>query len=644
MRLQFNWVAMLAAAVMFGGAPEASGQSRELAVPTAADFGAVPIMSKPVLSPDGNRIAARGLIGGKQLIILGDITTSDRKFSRIGVPDKHQLEWLRWAGNRRVLASLSRITDVMGVEVRMTRLMMIDLDTTKTTLVGPKEQGIDGDDLVHVDSAGKFVLLSTQPSIFVYPSVYRVDLDTGKSQRVVAAQDGVWEWFADSDGIVRAGLGANGTRWWLLYRTDADGAFKRVLRRDEAREKDNGIQSFRAIPGNSQGYAIADGKNGHLAVYRFDFGTSTLGELLYENPSVDVDDFTLSEDGALQGVAYTDDRAEIAWFDPELKRLQERIDRALPDAINRVVSISRDRNRMLVWSGGAADPGIYYVYDRSARSLVELGEPYQAMRGKRLSPMKAVRYKARDGLEIRGYLTLPAGRPATGLPLVVMPHGGPYARDEWQYDPWVQYLASRGYAVLQPNFRGSTGFGRDFVERGTGQWGRGMQDDVDDGVKWLAGQGTVDLKRVCIMGASYGGYAAMWAAVRNPELYRCAISFAGVSDVASMLRYSAKSFSAPRYFRDWRARVQGDKGFELDQISPLKQVEKLTVPLLIAHGTEDDTVPLSQSRRLHDAMLKIKRPHEYVVYEGEGHGFDDPAHSTDFLNRVGTFLDKHNPS
>ena len=153
-----------------------------------------------------------------------------------------------------------------------------------------------------------------------------------------------------------------------------------------------------------------------------------------------------------------------------------------------------------------------------------------------------------------------------------------------------------------------------------------------------------DPKRVCILGASFGGYAAMWAAVRNPEMYRCAISFAGVSDVASMLRYDRRSMSATRYFRDWRSRVQGDKDFALDTVSPLKQVERMTVPILLAHGEEDDNVPLYQSRRLHEALSKLKRPHEYVVYPKEGHGFSDPVHSTDFLTRVGKFLDQHNPA
>jgi len=624
-------------------ASAAAAQDAAPAIPTAADFGALPVLTAPRLSPDGQRVAAKGLIRGKQMVIIVDISTDQRRMQTIALPEKHQLEWLRWAGNDRVLVSLSRAEELMGEDVRITRIAVLDLKTGKQMLIGPREQGVDGDDLLYVDRAGAFVLLSTQPNIFEYPAVYRVELDSGKTKRIVDAQEFVWNWYADSTGVVRAGLGSVGTKWWVLYRSDASGSFKREIRRN-ADSADNGLQQFAVIPGSDQGYAVADGKAGHLALYRYDFKADQLGELLYENPAVDVDDFDVGTNNELLGVYYTDDRQQIAWFDPALKRLQTRIDQALPGSINRVISMSTDKNRAIVWSGSATDPGAYFIYDRAASTMAAFAQTHEAMVGKRLSNMEPVRYQARDGLEIRGYLTLPAGRPDKNLPLVVMPHGGPYARDEWGYDAWVQYLASRGYAVLQPNFRGSTGFGRKFVESGTGQWGRGMQDDVDDGVKWLAARGTIDAKRVCIMGASYGGYAAEWAAIRNPELYRCAISFAGVSDVASQLKFSHKSFSAERYFRDWRERVKGAKDFELDQISPLRQAARMTVPILIAHGTEDDTVPIKQSRRLHEALLKAGRAHEYVEYPGESHGFEDPKNSTDFLNRVGAFLDKHNPA
>ena len=272
-----------------------------------------------------------------------------------------------------------------------------------------------------------------------------------------------------------------------------------------------------------------------------------------------------------------------------------------------------------------------------------IATPYAKLDGVRLAPVTPIKYKARDGLTIPGYLTMPLDRPDHGLPLIVMPHGGPFARDTWDYDPYVQFLASRGYVVLQPNFRGSTGYGKDYVEKGYGQWGRGMQDDVDDGVDWLIKSGKVDAKRVCIMGASYGGYAALWGAIRNPEKYRCAVSLSGVTDLPGMLRADRRSFNAPRYFRDWQSHVRGeDKKVDLDTVSPLAQAARLNVPVLIAHGEKDDNVLPKQAHQMVKA-LAAKPNVEALFYKDEGHGLTKKEDMADFLTHLDAFLAKHNP-
>lgn len=627
--------------------PAAEAKPQEaLPVPTAADFGALPLTSGPRLSPDGQWVAMRALVGGKTRLALVDLSTPDHKVRTTSLPAKHQLEWYRWAGSNRLLISISRMDVLMGDDVRVTRLFSLDLAAGKMIPIGPKLQGVDGDDLVHVDRNGAFVLLSTQPSIYEYPSVYRIDLATGKSSQIVHPEDHVWEWIADRDGVVRAGLGINESGWWMIYRSTGKESFRRTIRRDgrSTGRKDEVIGQFELMPGTDQGLAVASGQSGRFGVYRYDFRTDSLGERLYEHADVDVDGYDTDTDGALSNVSFTSERDEVLWFDPLLKRQQERIDRAMPGRFNHIVSASADRMRILVYSGAVDHPGSFLLLDRKTNQMDVFYEVIPEVLDKRLAKTAPVRYTARDGLEIPGYLTLPPGKGDKGLPLIVMPHGGPFARDSLSYDAWAQFLTSRGYVVLQPNFRGSTGYGRQFVEKGTGQWGRGMQDDLDDGVKWLASRGTIDLKRVCIMGASYGGYAAMWAAVRNPDIYRCAISFAGVSDLPSQLRYSRESFVAPRYFRDWRDRVRGDKDFDLQQISPLRQASRISIPLLIAHGTEDHVVPISQSRRIHQALLKLGRAHDYVEYKDEPHGFETAGNGTDFLERVGAFLDKYNPS
>jgi len=616
--------------------------------PTAADFGAVPFMNSPKLSPDGMHFAARAVLAGKVSVVVAQPGTLE-SLKKFNLPDGQQLEWYRWAGNNWLLLSVSQSQAFYGYEIRVGRLIAVDTQSGAMHLVGPREMGLRwGGQLTFVDPDGKFLLLSTQRDLHEFPSVLRVDLASNAVTTVVKPHEDVFNWFADSTGTIRVGLAVQDKRWWVYYRADGTSDFVRSSVRtfadkDDKDDKDD-VQTFTPVFASDEGYAVALGKSGRFGLYHYDFKTGKTGAPIWENAKYDLDDFDLEESGAVRSIEFTDDRARIEWFDPEMKKIQAALDKAMPDATNRVISRSRDGQRMVVSTESAENPPGYMLFDRQTNHLDELVEPYEKIVGKSLATMTSVSYAARDGLEIPAYLTLPLGKDPKNLPLVVMPHGGPFVRDSWGYEPWVQFLASKGYAVLQPNYRGSTGFGRDYVEKGYGQWGRAMQDDIDDGVKWLTSKGTVDSKRVCIMGASFGGYAAMWAAVRDKDIYRCAISFAGISDVGAILRYDSDRFAAQRYFRDWRDRVRGDKAFDLASVSALPHADALTVPILIAHGDKDSTVPYSQSRKLHEALLKLNREHEYVIYPGEGHGFDDPAHATDFLERVSKFLAKYNPS
>jgi dipeptidyl aminopeptidase/acylaminoacyl peptidase len=605
-------------------APAANARTSHVA-PTAAELSALPAFEEPMLSPDGARLAAIAPGDEGARVLLFDAAHPAQAPQAIRFGEGEQLNWVRWAGSGRLLLSLQPAAPAKAAA----HLVALDLASgERTRIAGP-----EGDDIIHIDRTGRFLLLSAGDRS---PSVYRADLVTGASQRVVAPQPGVSEWFADSAGVVRAGVGSRGDRRWLVYRARDGEAFRR------SSGGGGDIDELTPIAGTDQGYAIAGTRSGRYALFRYDFASDRLGALVYENEAVDVDGFQTTPEGKLLGVTFTDEREHALWLDSAMAAHQHRIDAALPARLNRIVSMSADRARLLVFSKAPDDPGSYHLFDAATARLTAVADPHPGLRGKPLAAMQAVRFRARDGLEIPGYLTLPPGREARGLPLIVMPHGGPYARDSWEYDPWVQYLAGKGYAVLQPNFRGSTGFGRDYVARGDGEWGRGMQDDVDDGVKWLTAQGVADAGRVCIMGASYGGYAAMLAAHRNPELYRCAIAFAGISDVAAQLRYDRTTFESERLFRAWRARIQG-KAPSLDMLSPIKSVARMTVPLLIAHGTADRNVPFEQSRWLHEALERAGRAHEYLIYPGEEHGLADPENSADFLTRVGAFLDRYNP-
>ncbi len=612
---------------------------------TAAQFGAAPFVRSPIISSNGKRIAAMAVVKGKKTILIVDIDAG-MKIQQIATSETNSVRWVKWAGDDRLLISIGIQTKLDGWPVYVTRLQMYDLNTKSFRPITAKNDGFNGSDVIHIDPAGQSILLAAQRSIFDWPAVIRVDLNTLAATQIVKSHTFVSDWYADPSGVVRAGIGSEGRNWWLLARASPDAPFEKIIRkRVKDSDKETDIERFVPVTGSSEGYAVANKSTGRFGLYRYDFQTDTIGDAVFEHGEVDIDDFDLSPStGALRAVYYTDDRARVQWFDPKMIALQKRLDKALPGNITRVISTARDEKRLIIWSGGASDPGAYYLLDQSTKRMETLFEPYAELTGKTFSPVEAVSYTARDGLKIPAYLTKPLGHDPKNLPLVIMPHGGPFLRDSWEFNTWAQFLANRGYVVLQPNFRGSTGYGRDFVSKGEGQWGRKMQDDIDDGVGWLIKNGLVDGKRVCIMGASFGGYAAMWAAARNPEIYRCAISFAGISDVGGMMRYDRRTFSSPRYFRDWRDKVKGEEKYDLKLVSSLYAVDKIAIPILIAHGDKDDVVPIKQSELLRDALIKAEKPHEYVAYVGENHNLEKEENGADFLTRVDAFLKKHNPS
>lgn len=615
----------------------------------SAEFARLPEFTDAKLSPDGTRVLFRSYRDGETFVGLKSLDRSG--VNAFAIPKNVDLNWFRWAGDRRILMSLGTAATIgSGLEVRRTVLMLRDLDTNTTRYVGRRTQGLEGDDVLWVGSDGRSLLLSMQQSLFDYPSVYRVSLDAdGKMTEVVGQKDSVWEWYADRSGVVRAGYGVTGNKLRFFYRAADGQPFRQIgsVRTDD--ELDEGYFDIaRIVSGSSEGYVLSDKATGRVALYRFNYETREIGALVYGDDSHDIGDYWLNEDGTkLEGVSFTDDRDRVVWFDPDRKKAQGLIDRALKgqgDVIGRVVSQSRDGRKLLVLGSAPNDPGLYYVLDRDTLEMQILAPVVQSLDPDRLATAKAVRYPARDGRSIPGFLTLPRGREAKELPLIIMPHGGPFGiRDKLEYDGWAQFLANRGYAVLQPNYRGSGGYGTAYQDAGLGQIGRAMQDDLDDGMDWLAGQGTIDPQRVCVVGASYGGYAALWAVSRNPERYRCAASFAGVTDWKAMLRYDNRYLDGKNR-RRWRDKVRGEKSFDLDAVSPVRTAAALTRPVLIGQGDADTNVPIDQAKRLVKALKSAGKPYEYKVYEGEGYGFAKEENQKDWLDRLDAFLARHNPA
>ncbi len=644
---------MLVAAFCLAGAASARAQPVPASAPTPRapssgplspeDFAELPFLADPQLSPDGTRIAARIINGSHEQV--GIWRLADPREQPPQVVDIDHVASFAWAGDSRLIVETVTLGVMSSANViamgPMRRILAYDLSERKATPLGAA-RGLFSD-TIFIDPLGRYALIADQPSLRGEPNVVRVDLASGASVEVQRRVPGVWSWFADSNGVIRVGIDYNARGARIHYRATPDAPLQRVrTQRDLA--DDSVIDSIRFASDTDRGVIVTNAVTGRFGVYAYDFATDTRGEAIFEHPEVDVTGAIFGPNGAVDGIGFQDDRPRVHWLNRDMAEIQRRIDRTFPGKTNLVINRSRDGNRLLIFSAAADDPGTYYVYDRAASRMERFASPYDGLHGRAFAPVRAVSYASRDGLRIPAYLTLPPGRPERGLPLIVLPHGGPFARAEWTFDPEVQMLASLGYAVLQPNFRGSTGYGRDHVARGYGQLGAGMIDDMEDGISWLAREGVADPARVCIMGSSYGGYAAVWAAMRSPGRYRCAISFAGPSDLRAMLRSNANSFIPRRYVRAFRERVEGEERQDLDAISPLHQAERLRTPVLIAHGVNDQVVPANQSQLLAEALRRHNASVESVFYRKSGHGFSDRNEGADYNRRVAAFLALHNPA
>jgi dienelactone hydrolase len=338
------------------------------------------------------------------------------------------------------------------------------------------------------------------------------------------------------------------------------------------------------------------------------------------------------------------DEQRTVFFDPKDQQVWDLVQHAYPGQRVQLASWSDDRQKIVVRADSPTDGPGYALVDLAAHHADWLGNDYDKIGPDDISPRKAIAFKAADGTELTGYLTVPHGRDAKALPLVVLPHGGPQARDEPGFDWLAEGIASRGYAVLQVNYRGSDGFGEKFVAEGYGQWGRKMQTDLSDGVRYLAGQGIVDPKRVCIVGASYGGYAALAGPTLDPGVYRCAVSYAGPADLHAMVAWSqshAGGVSERYWLRFMGAKSLGDPS--LADISPTAHVQKVSVPVLLIHGKDDTVVPLEQSHMMANDMKAAGKPVEMVVLDSTDHWLTRGATRLAMLQDAMAFVEKNNP-
>ena len=468
--------------------------------------------------------------------------------------------------------------------------------------------------------------------------VYRVNIKTGEEKLAAQNPGNFTSWITDHAGKIRGAVSADGVNTSLFYRATETDPFKSIVTTN-FRESVN-VAAFTAD--NKRMYVISNRGRDKSALFEFDPVTAKEGKLIFEHPVVDV--WALGWSRARNvptQVDYQVDKTERHFLDAEAKRIYEALSAKLPGYEVNIQSATKDEQTLIVAAASDRTPGARYLYDVKANSLKKLADINSAIAEADMAEMKPIQYTSRDGLTIRGYLTLPKGVAANNLPVIINPHGGPWARDGWGYNPEIQFLANRGYAVLQMNFRGSTGFGRKFWEASFKQWGLTMQDDITDGVNWLVKEGIADPKRVAIYGASYGGYATLSGITRTPDLYAAAVSYVGVSNMFTFMK------SIPPYWKPFLEMMgemvgneEKDKA-QLTATSPALNADKIKTPLFVAQGAKDPRVVKAESDQMVEALKKRGIDVDYMVKDNEGHGFRNQENQFEFYEAMEKFLAKH---
>jgi dipeptidyl aminopeptidase/acylaminoacyl peptidase len=447
-------------------------------------------------------------------------------------------------------------------------------------------------------------------------------------------------WYADHDGQVRLAAELKKDRCRLLHRAQRDQPWEAVYEFD-IWEEDMFPITFAAD--NRRIYIAARAGQDTLGLYAFDPVARSLGECLWRNPHHDLTALHFnSGSGDLVGAYYEADRLNTHWFNPKSQSLAARVDQALPGLAKFPVGETEDGSKTVYFAYSDRMPGAYYLFDPAQNRLDHIADAAPWIKPEAMAEMRPVNYSARDGLTIHGYLTLPQGKEQKGLPFIVLPHGGPWARDTWEFDREAQFLANRGYAVLQPNYRSSTGYGLRFITAGYKQYGLKIQDDITDGVQWAIREGIADPKRIAIFGCSFGGYATMVGLTQTPELYRCGINYAGVTDLNRQLRYT--TLRSSKRAQPFGRMAIGDYRKEKDllkEVSPLSHVANIQAPVMLIYGGQDRVVDIEQGRRLEKELKAKKKTYEFVYEPTEGHGFTTPTNVFKLYNRIDAFLRKH---
>ncbi len=614
---------------MLAGSSFAQNSIKKVPLIPMKDFFKNPEKRSFTISPNGDYLAFLKPYKNRMNIYVRKI--GNDKITRVTNSTERDIPWYFWKGNNRLIY----INDSKGDE--NFRLYGVDKDGKNAKDLTPFEKVRVGivDDLEENPNEMLIQMNKRNPKIF---DVYRINVNTGKMKKIAENPGNITGWQTDHDGKLRIALTTDGVNTSILYRENEKDDFKKVMTTNFKETLSPLFFTF----DNKYIYASSNIGRDKAAIVKYDLANNKELEVIFKHPEVDVSGLMYSKKREkITGVSYTTWKREYKIFDEETKKIYNDLENKLKGYEIAVTRKNKNEDKLLVRTYSDKSLGAYYLYNVPTKELTKLVDISPWLNEKYMAEQKPITYKSRDGLTIHGYLTLPVGVEPKNLPVVVHPHGGPWFRDTWGFNPEVQFLANRGYAVLQMNFRGSTGYGRKFWEISFKQWGKTMQDDISDGVEWLIKKGIANPKKIGIYGGSYGGYATLAGLTFTPNLYACGVDYVGVSNLFTFLK------TIPPYWKpylDMLHAMVGDPKKDsllLYEASPVFHVDNIKAPLFIAQGKNDPRVNKDESDQMVKALKAKGIDVPYMVKDNEGHGFHNEENRFDFYGAMEKFFAKY---
>lgn len=616
--------------VSLAGCKSSSKETTATAIPMK-DFFKNGIKSSFQISPDGNYFSFRADYKGKMNIFVQK--AGDTSAIRVTNDTLRSIRVYFWKNDRIVYQQ-----DVGGDENYQIFSVKTDGTDSKALTPFPSYRSEIMDDLRFIPGKEKEMIVIINKRDKQYFDPYSLNIETGELKILYQNKENFDSWYTDNNGVIRMATKTDGVNITYMYRNSDKDKFKELL--TTSFKESFTPQSFDSI--NKNIYVLSNINRDKVALVKYDPDQKKEIEELYSNPDYDLTGvFYNRKIKDLICVWWNAEKEQKHFFNKEWSNIQTYIDKQFPGYITDIMSYNDEQTKLIVNVFSDRLPAKYFLFDKQSSKLTEMANPYPWLNEKDLAEVKPVTFKSRDSLTIHGYLTIPKGMEGKNLPLVVNPHGGPWYRDGWNYNSEVQFLANRGYAVFQMNFRGSTGYGKKFWEASFKQWGKKMQDDVTDGVKWLIKEGIADSTRIAIYGGSYGGYTTLAGVTFTPDLYAAAIDYVGVSNLFTFMN------TIPPYWKpylDQFHEMVGDPVKDsvlLASASPALHIDKIKTPLFIAQGANDPRVNKAESDQIVEGLKKRGITVEYMVKNNEGHGFLNQDNRFDFYGAMEKFLDKH---